>query len=148
SQVIAAGREPFPKGRSHFQKVVAQLTAEQAASRPLAKQKFALAAQVIPSFTASFDAAARTLAYQRAILTAIAAHRYRLKSGRFPAKLDELIPDFLPDALQDPFDGQSLRLLTRDNELLIYSVGKDEKDDFANNPPGNSVAPDIVVRLK
>jgi len=148
SQAITASREPFPEGRVHFQKVAAQLKAEQASAGALARQKYALTVQHIPSLTASFDAAARSLAYQRVLLTAIAAQRFRLKNGPWPAQLADLVPGFLPAVPTDPFDGQPLRMLSRDGELLIYSVGKDEKDDFAANPPGNPSEPDVVVRLK
>jgi hypothetical protein len=48
----------------------------------------------------------------------------------------------------DPFDGRPLRMLLRDGELILYSVGKDEMDDAASNPPGNSLEPDIVVRVR
>ena len=148
SQAIAASREQFPQGREHFQKVVAQFTQEQAAAGPLGTQKYVLTAQLIPSLTASFDATARSLAYQRAVLAAIAAQRYRLKTGQFPWQLADLVPDFLPAVPQDPFDGQPLRMLTRAGELIICSVGKNEKDDHADNSPDNSGEPDVVVRLK
>jgi hypothetical protein len=148
SQAITASREPFPAGREHFQHVVAQFAAVQAAAGPLDKQKHVLTAQLIPALTASFDAAARTLAYQRNVETAIAAQRYRLKTGQFPAQLADLVPDYLPAVPQDPFDGQPLRMLTRDGALIIYSVGKDGQDDAAQNPPGNSAEPDVIVRLK
>jgi hypothetical protein len=148
SQTIAASREPFPEGRQHFQRIKSQLTAEQAAAGALEKQKHMLTALILPSLTASFDAVARTLAYQRAVVTAIAAQRYRLKTGQFPAQLADLVPDYLPAVPQDPFDGQPLRMLTRDGELIIYSVGKDGQDDAAQNPPGNSAEPDVVVRIQ
>jgi hypothetical protein len=148
SQGIAASREPFPAGREHFQHVVDQFAAEQAAAGPLDKRKYVLTAQLVPSLTASFNAAARTLAYQRNLVTAIAAKRYRLKTCQFPAQLADLVPDFLPAVPQDPFDGQPLRMLTRDGELIIYSVGKNGQDDAAQNPTGNSAEPDVVVRLK
>ena len=147
-EAIAASREPFPAGRRHFQQIAETLQAEQAAAGPFDKQKHVLTMQLIPSLTASFDACARTLAYQQAVLAAIAAQRYRLRHGRFPAQLDDLCPDFLTAVPKDPFDGQPLRMLTRDGALIIYSVGKDERDDHAANPPGKSFEPDIVVRLK
>ncbi|HMC09692.1 MAG TPA: hypothetical protein VKH44_00320, partial [Pirellulaceae bacterium] len=66
---------------------------------------------------------------------------------QFPSEIADLTPDFLPAVPLDPFDGQPLRLRLADNEILIYSVGLDGKDDGASNPPGNSREPDIVVRI-
>ena len=44
-------------------------------------------------------------------------------------------------------DGRVLLSTASDNEILIYSIGLDGKDDGASNPPGNSREPDIVVRI-
>jgi hypothetical protein len=82
-----------------------------------------------------------------ALLIAIAAERYRLKTDRFPAQLADVTPDYLQAVPLDPFDGQPLRHLIKDGDLLIYSIGLDAKDDGAANPHGNSREPDIVVRL-
>ena len=92
-----------------------------------------------------------TLRHRAACLTtaaAIAAERYRIKNGRWPSKRDEwqTVIDF--DKLIDPYDKQPLRMKAMPDGLIIYSVGKDNKDDGGEidlaNPKGGK---DEGVRL-
>jgi hypothetical protein len=147
SQAITFSSQPLPAGRNQMQLVTAQFTAAEAAAPAWSKDKHALSAPLLPTLTSSFDAYAVAIAYRETLLTAIAAERYRLKTGRLPTQLADLTPDYLAATPLDPFDDQPLRFLVRDGELLIYSVGLNGKDDGAANPPGNSREPDIVVRL-
>jgi hypothetical protein len=75
------------------------------------------------------EAFARSRAELRCAATALAAERFRLAHGHWPATLDELTPRFLPAVPLDPFDGKPLRLRRFDDGLLIYSVGLDGMDD-------------------
>lgn len=145
---IAFSAESLPDGRNHMRGMLDQFEAqERAAAASLARNNHVLTAQTLPSLTSAFDAYCKATAYQRALVAAIAAERYRLKTGQFPSQLTDLVPDYLPAVPIDPFDGQPLRLRLADDEILIYSIGLDGKDDGASNPPGNSREPDIVVRF-
>lgn len=64
-----------------------------------------------------------------AALTAIALELYRRRNGAFPARLDDLVPNFLPALPIDRFDGQPLRYLLTDDGPLLYSIGADRIDD-------------------
>ena len=55
--------------------------------------------------------------------------------------------EFLGTPPIDPFDGQPLRMIQRDGELVLYSIGKDGRDDGGLDGQHN-FEPDIVVRLK
>jgi hypothetical protein len=69
-------------------------------------------------------------------VTAIALHRYRLQSGRFPDTLTSLVPKFLPALPRDDMDGKTLRYrLQPDGNFLLYSVGLDGKDDGGDTSP-------------
>ena len=59
----------------------------------------------------------------------IAMTRYRLEHGSFPEKLDTLVPRYLNEIPLDPFDGKPLRLLLKENQHVVYSIGPDGKDD-------------------
>ena len=59
----------------------------------------------------------------------LAAIRFHRANGRWPTKLEELTPEFLPTVPIDVFDLQPLRLFVTDQELKIYSVGENELDD-------------------
>lgn len=46
-----------------------------------------------------------------------------------PATWDDIVPEFLPEKLLDPFDGQPLSIRAVPEGLVIYSVGADRTDD-------------------
>ena len=58
--------------------------------------------------------------------TAIAAARFKRKTGAYPKTLAELVPEFLPAVPEDPFAyGKELKYdATRG---VIWTVGKDSK---------------------
>jgi hypothetical protein len=73
---------------------------------------------------------ARRLATLRVAQTAIAIERFRLAhDNAMPETLDELVPEFLPDVLTDPFDGRPLRYRLLNPGYVIYSISTDGQDD-------------------
>jgi hypothetical protein len=74
----------------------------------------------------------RDAADQRCIVTLVAAERFRRAQGRWPERLEELVPRYLAMVPRDPFDGAPLRLRSTSDGLLIYSVGDDEQDNGGN----------------
>ncbi len=71
----------------------------------------------------------RARADLRCATAALAAERYRLAEGRWPASLEALVPRYLAAVPTDPFDGQPLRLKHLPDGLVVYSVGTDGTDD-------------------
>jgi hypothetical protein len=55
--------------------------------------------------------------------------RYRIDVGRFTNRLEDLVPDYMPEVLTDPFDGEPLRCRMTADRLVIYSVDEDMVDD-------------------
>ena len=85
---------------------------------------------------------AATLQAQRDLaVTAIALKRYELRHTRLPPDLAALTPGFLPGIPRDIFDGQPLRYRpVGEGGFLLYSIGKDEKDDGGDpKPPAKSI---------
>lgn len=64
----------------------------------------------------------------RCAAAALAAERFRLRHGRWPGTLDELVPSYLDQVPIDPFSGESLRVQRTKDGLTIYSVGPDLGD--------------------
>jgi hypothetical protein len=80
----------------------------------------------------------RTQAELRCAITALAAERYRLAKGAWPASLAAMVPAFLPAVPIDPFDGQPARYRRLADGVVIYCVGPDRKDDGGNLDRGNT----------
>lgn len=90
----------------------------------------ALAVMLIPAI----EKAAHKYAQSQVLLDqcryALALERFRNAQHRYPEKLDELVPQFLPALVNDPMDGQPYRYRrTPEGRYLIYSVGLNGKDD-------------------
>ncbi len=83
------------------------------------------------------QAAALLAALHRADLGAtallLAAERYRRKHGRWPVSIEAIDKDILSRAPDDPFTGQPYRLLRKEREILIYSVGVNKKDEHGEH---------------
>jgi hypothetical protein len=61
---------------------------------------------------------------------ACALERYRLANGHYPAKLEELAPQFIGQMPHDVINGQPLHYrLREDGDFVVYSVGWNEKDN-------------------
>jgi hypothetical protein len=68
---------------------------------------------------------------QQMVLTVLGIQRYRLRTGRLPAQLSELVPEYLAALPHDFMSGKALlyRLRPGAGDFLLYSVGEDGKDD-------------------
>jgi hypothetical protein len=65
----------------------------------------------------------------RSAAAALAVERFRRRHGRWPERLEDLVPDYLDRVPADPYDGAPLRLRKLADGLVIYSVGANGQDD-------------------
>jgi hypothetical protein len=65
----------------------------------------------------------------RTLRAAVAAERYRLAKGAWPASLGDLVPAYLDAVPLDPIDGAPLRYARHAEGVTVYSVGLDGTDD-------------------
>jgi hypothetical protein len=89
------------------------------------------------------ETAFRIDSIRQIVVVAVALKRFQLRHGKFPEKISELAPEFLPATPLDPMDGKQLRYKRNDDgTFLLYSVGVDGVDDGGDaSPPktlGNS----------
>jgi len=61
-----------------------------------------------------------------ATLVIVAIKAFKMKTGRLPKTLDELVPEYLAAVPLDDFDGKPLRYSPE--KKILYSVGKNLKD--------------------
>lgn len=72
----------------------------------------------------------QTLGRLRCAETALAVERYRLAKGELPESLEDLVPVFMSVVPLDPFDGEPLRYIRRDEGgYTLYCIG----DDWVDN---------------
>lgn len=90
---------------------------------------FMMSAMMTPAYSRGVEAFARSASQRDLADAAIAAERFRRQHGKWPDKLEQLVPDFLPAAPVDPFNNQPLKLIATPVEFKVYSVGQDGKDD-------------------
>jgi hypothetical protein len=88
-----------------------------------------LTALIMPAFINTELAAAQADARHQLCRLAIAMTAYRAKHGKYPEKLDDLVPGHLSRVPIDPFDGQPLRMKRLGERIVLYSVYRNGKDD-------------------
>jgi hypothetical protein len=107
-----------------------------------------LSGLVLPAVNKVADRAAQADATHRLAQAALAAEAYRAKTGKLPARLDDLAPDYLPRVRADPFDGKPLRFKRDGKDLVLYSVGPDGTDDGGAPWDEARRRGDLVFRLR
>jgi hypothetical protein len=111
---------------------------------------FFAAQRVIATFGRVHTAGLRTKALLRCTATGVAVERFRQRTGRWPASLAELPKDLCPAVPLDPFDGNPLKYVRRDDGVTVYSIGPDEQDNGGEGgETGGGTRPgtDVCFRL-
>jgi hypothetical protein len=70
----------------------------------------------------------RSIAFLRCGIMAIACERFRLANGRWPERLDELVPRYLLSVPIDPFDRRPVHYVRKAEGVLIYTLEGEEDD--------------------
>ncbi|HZZ79132.1 MAG TPA: hypothetical protein VFE62_11465, partial [Gemmataceae bacterium] len=85
---------------------------------------------MLPAIGKVSHAASRSQALLRSATVAVAAERYRVKHGAWPAAPTDLVKDGLIAKLpDDPYDGKPLRWKRTQTGVIVYSVGPDITDN-------------------
>lgn len=137
--------EPLKKGLIHGVRAgeAAQEEAGQYSNHLLHPDRM-MANVLIPTVSSVNSVALLVEVRRRQAFTAIALEQFFLKQGKFPAKLEELVPEFLAGGIPpDPCDEKPLRYsLPASGSFRLWSVGMDETDD------GGKVTVDETNRAK
>lgn len=89
-----------------------------------------LARMLAPAISKADVKAARMQTTARLAEVACALERHRLRTGRFPERLEELVPALLAAVPIDPMDGQPLRYRRKDDGWFrLWSVGLNGRND-------------------
>ncbi|WP_397381309.1 hypothetical protein [Prosthecobacter sp.] len=91
---------------------------------------YIMARLVVPALASVTEIVFVAQARERQALAAIALERFYLKHARYPAALQELVPEFTTAVPLDPCDGKEVRYrTTAAGRYLLWCVGQDGKDD-------------------
>ena len=144
AELVAASRRPWPQAIDDAKQANQRLIQIVCASTLnwICYDTYSL---FLPDAESVFLNAARMRACNDAADTGIAIERYRRKHGKLPEKLDELVPEFLPQVPIDPFDGQPLRYGVDEQGCRIYSIGENDTDDGGEGDLAGD--PDVVFRV-
>ncbi len=147
---VQAYKQYLERCREQVQEPFTPTTIQQASDGSTkASRHGVLTSIVVPALQKYLERVAMDEALRATALTGIAIARYRLDhGGAFPAKLDALVPQYLDDMPLDPFDGHPLRLVVRNDEALIYSIGPDLKDDGGAPLDDQKKTGDMVFTVK
>jgi hypothetical protein len=110
-----------------------------------------LARTILPPYVTAVESQCMAECDMTATLIVVACRRYRLREGVLPAKLEDLVPDFLQALPRDPYDGKPFRY--DPGRETIWAVGKDLLDSdgsskMQRNPRNFHDEPrDVVYRL-
>jgi hypothetical protein len=98
-------------------------------SSPLLGARYVLLKFLLPETSGVLQTAELNRGSRDGILIGIALELYHREHGRWPARLDELSPRWLPTVPEDRFTGLPLKYRVIDDQPLVYSVGVDKDDD-------------------
>lgn len=87
-------------------------------------------------------------ATRRLAVTSLAVEQYRCDRHKLPDSLNELVPEYLKAVPSDPYDGKDLRYKKLKKGYVVYSIGRDRKDnngtmenaDGISGVPGTDIA--------
>ena len=106
-----------------------------------------MTAMVLPALSRVASKAAEAQAGHELARAALASARYHAEKDGWPARLADLVPDYLPEVPVDPFDGKPLRMTTADGGTILYSVGLNGKDEGGREGGKDDTGDDVVFRL-
>jgi hypothetical protein len=89
----------------------------------------------------------QALQHQRNGEVALALAIYQREQGRYPERLEELTPRYLPTLPNDLFSGQALMYRRTDKGYVLYSVGVNGQDDQGRSDEDDPKGDDLVIRL-
>jgi len=90
---------------------------------------------LLPALAQVTERDLRVVAHLHTAQVGLAVERYRLKNGRLPGSLAELVPAYLDAVPKDPFDGRDIRYKKLDVGFVLYSIAEDQSDDGGREKP-------------
>ena len=84
---------------------------------------------MIGDFEAAYMKVAQIEALMLSSRAGLACRLFKGQTGRYPDRLEELVPALLPELPVDPFTGKPLVYRREGDGFIVYSLGSNQKDD-------------------
>lgn len=110
-------------------------------------------ALLLPAVSAACEAEDRAAMTRELAGLGFALAAYRAEHGRYPGRLADLAPKYVDTVPGDIFSGGELRYRSEGDGFLLYSVGRNEKDDGGRGYDDRDDSPqsgdwdDLIVRV-
>ena len=145
--LIESSEHSFSQSISAGNKMEAELDA--LLKSPMNKLTYIVTVLFVPAIGYAAPSFAETAARRDSADAAIAAELYRRKHGKWPVKLEDLVPKFLPRVPDDPFTDMPMQIKVSADGLKVYSLGRDTQDDGGKlsdrMTPGTDVGFEVQV---
>lgn len=109
--------------------------------RSLFAQRYWFSRMAIPAYGKATERVLGIDLLRRLSLLAVACERFRLREGHYPSSLADLEPALLRAPVLDPFSGQPFCYRLQEDRFLLYSVGRNGRDDGGNAALAPPTAP-------
>ncbi|MHC4248377.1 MAG: hypothetical protein ACYS9X_04550 [Planctomycetota bacterium] len=135
ARLLKAETELIDASRLHLSEGIPRVDAVIARLDPLAPSESPVSKMLMSALRAAFVRVGRATAIRDTAILGLSCEIFRSAEGRYPAKLDELAPEFVKELPPDPFTGKPLKYELRDDgaAFIVYSVGDNLKDDGGVN---------------
>ncbi|HET6422832.1 MAG TPA: hypothetical protein VFG20_04060, partial [Planctomycetaceae bacterium] len=98
---------------------------------------------LVPAVVQVFEADNRVKMRRLTNITGFAILEYRAVNGTTPAKLQDLVPDYLPSTPQDVYNGEPLKYSTDGTNFKVYAIGRNRIDDGGKTFTANQTWDDV-----
>jgi hypothetical protein len=99
-----------------------------------------------PDFTSTLETADQNAVHVAFVQTGLALAAYRAQHGKYPQRLDELVPKFIDNVPLDLYaDHAAVRYRLEENGYVLYSVGPNGLDEEAGGSDNFPDADDISI---
>jgi hypothetical protein len=115
---------------------------------PLASYRFVGWAETLDSIDGYPDAVRRPWTCVDAMTAILACERFRQEAGKWPERLEDLVPAYLESLPPDRYEGGTIKYRREPSGIVVYAAGDDRSDDEGILDPSIRVTPnDVGVRL-
>lgn len=106
-----------------------------------------LVGMMLPALEAAIIADDRLKTHSSMFNLALALAQFRAEHNGYPSTLKKLVPEYIPRIPADDFSGSEFVYRKTDGGYLLYSLGKNGRDDGGKNADGQNESDDVIIEI-